>query len=142
MTFRTIAVAGVAAATMVLSGAAQAQVVQSATQICERDPTTGAWNTVKLRFFHFSDVYLNFAFTRQPSGPVTPFGTITPTNTGPERRFALPAGTYKLKYKQPSSTTYAAYPGADIVVRPFVITGQTCNMRPLDKVDKVGPGAS
>ena len=139
MTFRIIAAAGVAAASMALSGAAEAQVVLSATQICERDAASGAWNTVKLRLFSFGDVYLNFAFTRQPSGPVTPFGTISPTNTAAERKFALPAGTYKLKYKLPSSTTYVAYPGPDIVVRPFVITGQTCAINPLDKVEKGGP---
>ena len=139
MMFRTIAAAGVAAASIALSGPAEAQVVLSATQICERDAASGAWNTVKLRLFSFGDVYLNFAFTRQPSGPVIPFGTISPTNTAAERKFALPAGTYKLKYKLSSSTNYSAYPGPDIVVRPFVITGQTCNMRPLDKIEKVGP---
>ena len=127
------------AAGLALAGAAEAQVVTSATNICEIAPGGGGVYTVKLNLFSFADVGLEYTFRKQPNGPATMFPAAPLNGTGTVRKFQLPEGTYKLTFKHPNSSAIGTY-GQNILVRSYRIVGQTCVLiSPLDKVEKVGP---
>ncbi|MDO8802621.1 hypothetical protein [Phenylobacterium sp.] len=127
------------AAGLALAGSADAQVVTSATNICEIAPGGGGVYTVKLNLFSFADVGLEYTFRKQPSGPATMFPAAPLNSTGTVRKFQLPEGTYKLTFKHPNSAPIGTY-AQNIVVRPYRVVGQTCVLiSPRDKIEKVGP---
>ncbi|MFD3263747.1 hypothetical protein [Phenylobacterium ferrooxidans] len=117
--------AAVAAAGLCWGAPAAAQVVMSATNICEIVPGGGSINTVRLNLFSLSDVSLEYTFRKQPTGPSYQFPGVTPTSTSTIRKFAVPEGTYKLSYKSPNSSAVGVY-GQNVVVKPFQLQGQTC----------------
>ena len=117
--------AAVAAAALCWGAPALAQVVTSATNICEVAPGGGSINTVRLNLFSFADVSLEYTFRKQPTGPSYQFPGVTPTSTSTIRKFAVPEGTYKLSYKAPNNSAVGVY-GPNVVVKPFQLKGQTC----------------
>jgi hypothetical protein len=119
------------AAGLGLAGPAAAQII-GVDNICE--PTGGAVNTVNVKLM--SPSLFDYMFKRSSDGQIYNYPA---TTAAWNRKFALPAGTYKLTFKHPNSTPIGSY-APNILVKDYKIVGGNCLfVSPLDKAQKVLP---
>lgn len=129
MKLRKILSAAIVVAGLSIANTASAYVT-SVENICEITPN--GVNTVNVKLFS-SGMY-QYIFQNIPTSQIHSFPS---TTISMGRKFALPAGTYKLTYVGPNATTGTVY-NNNIVVKPYQVVGSRCVfLRPLDKAEAV-----
>lgn len=128
MKFGRILPAAALALGLTAAGQASAQVI-GVDNICE--PIMGGVNTVNVKLM--SPSLFDYMFKRT-DGQVFNFAA---TTAGWNRKFALPAGTYKLTFKHPNTVPIGSY-APNILVKEYRMVGSNCVfVSPLDKAQKV-----
>ncbi len=118
MKFRIILSTAVLAAGLSFAGAAAAGYVSNVTNICVVTPVDVKTVNVGL----VGNDLFEYSFQTLPSGPVHIFVSATMFSS---RKFALPAGAYKLTYKQPSNPMVFVY-NQNVVVKPYQVAAGRC----------------